>query len=137
MTQQLETTAGEDAEGQVIEEIMGLERQRAEAYTSRDARALRRLLPDDFTFTREVGSFGKRELIAIVESGDITFESTDRQYDSVKRYGNAALVTGLDAVKGYYRGSDFSGQYRFSNMYVCSDGRWQVVMTHATKLQVE
>jgi hypothetical protein len=70
----------------------------------------------------------------MLESGDITFESSAREYDAVKIYGNSALVTGQDAVKGSYGKKDFSGHYRFSNLYVCNDGRWQVVATHATKI---
>ena len=134
MNDQSRTALGKDSESHVTEEILRLERERVKAYAARDAAALERLLPDSFTFTRAVGSFGKRELIAMLESGDITFESSARQYDAVKIYGNSALATGRDEVKGRYRDKDFSGHFRFSNMYVCDDGHWQVVATHATKI---
>jgi len=134
MRNQSGAALGTDAESHVAEEIMGLERERVAAYANRDTVALERLLPDGFIFTRAVGSFGKRELIAMLESGDITFESSDRQYDAVKIYGNSALATGRDAVKGSYQEKDFSGHFRFSNMYVRNDRRWQVVATHATTI---
>jgi hypothetical protein len=134
MSDPCEAALGTTAESRITEEIIGLERKRVKAYTNRDIAALEQLLPHDFTFTRAVGSFGKRELIAMLESGDITFESSAREYDAVKIYGNSALANGQDMVKGRYRNQEFSGHFRFSNMYVCNDGRWQVVATHATRM---
>ena len=134
MNNQSGTAPGRDSESHITEEILRLERERVEAYANRDVAALEQLLPDSFTFTRAVGSFSKRELIAMFESGEITFESSDRQYDAIKTYGNSALAAGRDMVKGRLRDKDFSGQFRFSNMYVCQDGHWQVVATHATKV---
>ena len=116
------------------QEIIRLERERVEAYTKRDIATLERLLPESFIFTRSVGSFSKSELLHIIESGELTFESFDRQYDAVKVYLNTGVAVGQDRVAGRYKEEDFSGLFRFSNMYVWHEGRWQVVATHSTRI---
>ena len=119
----------------VKQEIIGLERQRCEAYVRRDLKALDELLPEHFTFTRPSGVvLNKAQLLAALSAGDMIFESFDRQYDDVNVYLNTAVAIGRDTVRAHYQGRDISGQYRFSNMYVERGGRWAVVATHASRL---
>ena len=116
----------------VAQEIILLERQRAEAYVRRDIPTLERLLPEHFTLTRAAGSFGKGELLLLIESGLLTFESLIRRVEAVKVYPGAAVAFGQDAVKARYKDEDISGLYRFTNTYVCDGGRWAVVATHSS-----
>jgi ketosteroid isomerase-like protein len=53
----------------------------------------------------------------------------------VRVFGNAAVVTGRDTLKGaQYKGKDLSGQYRFTDVFVQRDGRWQAVASHSSKI---
>jgi len=47
-------------------------------------------------------------------------------------YGDTAIVTGLNTTKGTFKGKDTSGAYRFTDVFVKRDGRWQVVATRAS-----
>lgn len=124
-------------EAAVAQEIVGLERQRCDAYVTRDVAVLARLLPEHFTFTRPSGIvLDRAQLLRAIESGELTFESFDRQVDDVNAYLNTAVAIGRDTVKGQYQGRDISGHYRFSNMYVQRDDRWEVVATHASQLEL-
>jgi hypothetical protein len=116
------------------EEITRLEFARAEAYLRRDIPALERLLPEHFTFNRSIGSFGKRELLTLIESGQLTFESLERRVESVKVYLATAVAFGMDVVKVRYRGEDIGGRYRFSNTYVWDGVRWVIVVTHSSRI---
>ena len=116
------------------EEITRLELARAEAYLRRDVAALGRLLPEHFTFNRSIGSFGKRELLLLIESGELTFELLERRVESVKVYLNTAVAFGKDDVKARYRGEDISGRYRFSNTYVWDGERWEIIVTHSSRI---
>jgi len=135
MNTQQATARGVVADDDIAQEIMRLEQQRVDAYAARDLATLERLLPDNFTFVRSVGSFGKRELLKLIGSGELTFESIDRRFDDVKVYLNSALALGQDSVRARYKEQDFSGHFRFSNMYVCTEGRWQVVATHSSLIE--
>ncbi len=116
--------------------IIDLERRRCEAYLARDIAALERMLPDHFTFTRPSGIvLTKPQLLQAVAAGELAFNSFDRQYDDVNVHLNTAVAIGRDTVAGQYQGRDIGGRYRFSNMYVQRDGRWQVVATHASKIE--
>ena len=118
----------------VFEEITRLELARAEAYLRRDIITLKRLLPEHFTFNRAVGSFGKDELLDLLESGRLTFESLDRRVEQVKVYHDTAVVLGKDEVKAWFEGKDVGGRYRFSNTYVREGGRWEVIVTHSSRI---
>ena len=129
------TAAGMGATDQAAtEEITRLELARAEAYLRRDVAALGRLLPEHFTFNRSIGSFGKSELLALIESGELTFESLERRVESVKVYLSTAVAFGKDEVKVRYKGEDISGGYRFTNTYVWDGGRWVIVVTHSSRI---
>ena len=118
----------------LVEEITRLELARAEAYLRRDINALDRLLPEHFTFNRAVGSFGKDELIRLIESGRLTFESLDRKVERVMVYLNTAVAFGKVEVKAWYEGKDVGGLYRFSNTYVQNGDRWEVIVTHSSRI---
>ena len=119
---------------EVTEEVTRLELMRAEAYLKRDIPALERLLSDNFTFNRAVGSFRKEELLGLIESGVLAFESLDRRVESVKVYLNTAVAFGKDDVKARYRGEDISGRYRFSNTHVWDGERWEIIVTHSSRI---
>lgn len=50
-------------------------------------------------------------------------------------FGDAAMATGVGETKGAYKGKDFSGPYRATNLLIKRDGRWQIVsgQTSSTK----
>ena len=50
-------------------------------------------------------------------------------------YGDTAVVTGLNTIKSTLNGKDTSGAYRFTDVFVKRDSRWQVVATQASSVQ--
>lgn len=123
-----------DSDEAVTKEITRLELMRAEAYLKRDIATLERLLPEHFTFNRAVGSFGKEELLLMIESGLLTFESLERQVESVRVYLNTAVAFGKDTVVARYKDEDIGGRYRFTNTYVLDEGQWVVIVTHSSRI---
>jgi ketosteroid isomerase-like protein len=53
----------------------------------------------------------------------------------VRVFGDAAVVTGSNTEKSTYNGEDTSGHYRWTDVFVKRDGRWQAVATHVSKLE--
>jgi ketosteroid isomerase-like protein len=50
-------------------------------------------------------------------------------------FGDRAIVNGLTTEKSITAGKDTSGQYRWTDVFVKRDGRWQCVTGYASKVQ--
>jgi hypothetical protein len=125
-----------DATARTVEEIVtGLERERVRAYVARDLGTLGRVLPYDFLFTRSLGrAFNKLQLMEALASGELAFDTYERNVRKVTVVNNTAVAVGHDRVRGRYRGRDISGTYHFSSIYVGRGGEWQVAAAHAYRL---
>lgn len=100
-----------------------------------DGAALARLYADESLFTDENGLlWNKTEDIANVTSG--AFKPTSYKFDDLKVHicGNTAVVTGRNTIKATFKGTDISGPYRFTEVFVKRDGRWQCVATQGVKV---
>jgi ketosteroid isomerase-like protein len=53
----------------------------------------------------------------------------------VTRYGETAVVTGIENLKGTYKGRAGEMALRFTNTLVRRDGRWQLVAHQSTRVQ--
>jgi ketosteroid isomerase-like protein len=53
----------------------------------------------------------------------------------VSTYGSTAVVTGVENLKGTYKGRSGEMALRFTNVLVWRDGRWQLVSHQSTRVQ--
>ena len=82
------------------------------------------------------GSKNSREQdISMFSSGDLKPEASTDSEINARRYGNVAVVTGLEHLERTYK--DHSGQFdlRFANFFIFRSGRWQLVRHQTTPLQ--
>jgi hypothetical protein len=116
------------------QEIIRLEMVRAALIVARDVEAIERLVPDTYTMTRASGAIlNKSEVMTALRSGELMYEELRRECHNVTISQNTAAATGLDTIKGVFRGERVDGQYRFRNTYVQTDGRWELVATVASR----
>ncbi len=119
----------------VEQELMQMERDWAKATVNRDASALDRIEADDYIFTDADGSLvTKKQDIADITSGNLTAESINVDEMKVRVFGDTAVVTGRITTKGQYKGKDISGQYRFTDMFLKRNGKWQAVASHFSRI---
>ena len=54
-------------------------------------------------------------------------------------YGNVAVVTGRNTIKGVWEDieHDISGPYRFTDVFVKRDGRWQCVASQSSRIDLK
>jgi ketosteroid isomerase-like protein len=52
---------------------------------------------------------------------------------NVQEFGGVGVVTGKLDEKASYKGTDVSGSYRFLDVWVKRDGRWQNVAGQETR----
>ena len=119
---------------QAEKEIRAAEHLWNEARVKADVAALDRLLADGWTVTHGGGTMDtKAQYLADLKSGDRKF-SADVKEDQVtiRFFGDTAVVAGLSDSKVTFKGQVQGGPLRFTRVYVRRDGRWQMVVSHAT-----
>jgi ketosteroid isomerase-like protein len=118
------------------DEIKKLEQDWAQATMKEGAAAVDRYEADDIVTTDPSGRVtDKTQDKNDLGSGDLKFESMELSDLKVALYGNTAVATGANTLKGTYKGQDLSGKYRFTDTWVKRNGKWQVVASQATKVQ--
>lgn len=126
-------------------EIRKVERQWLNSYLTRDAAAMDRIEADEFRIVYPDGRVmtKKQELEnlknAAAPQADLEMDTED---ETVRIYGNTAVVTGNFIQKGRYKAGPRNGQTfrivnRYTDVYVKRDGSWQVVASQLTATMPE
>lgn len=122
--------------GSVEEELMKLERDGVEAMRRNDISYFEKLEAPDYIFIDPGGMVHTREEdLAIARSGDLKIESMNIDEMKVRVYGDTAVVTGQSTVKGSFKTHDISGKYRWTDVFVKRNGKWQIVNAQLTPIQ--
>jgi ketosteroid isomerase-like protein len=116
-------------------ELTTRESEFSETLLRGDWKALERIEGDDLIFTNADGSVThKSDDVANLRLGNFKFESIKMDDVSVQDFGDVAVVTGQLTEQVQYKTTDLSGRYRFTDVWVRRDGRWQLVAGHETLL---
>src|SRR6266446_3430731 len=101
------------------------------AYKRGDIATMESLLADDFIITLEDGStFSKSGYIAHNGDPTIHIETTEMSGVSVRVHGNTAVVTGAYHEKGTSKGKPYEYHDRFTDVWMNTNGTWQVIASH-------
>jgi ketosteroid isomerase-like protein len=120
----------------VDREIKSLEEARNQAVLHGDVAALDRMTSDDYTFITLRGELRtKSDILKGFASGSFHYESRQISDLKVRVHGDTAIVTGRSVQKGMENGKDYSGDYRFTRVYVRENGRWLTVALQTTLVQ--
>lgn len=118
------------------QEIKALEAERNQAILKGDAATLERMTADDYTFITLRGELRtKDEIVKGFRSGSFKYDSRTISDLKVRVYGDTAIVTGKATQKGAENGKDYSGDYRFTRVYVKQNGHWSTVALQTTVIQ--
>jgi ketosteroid isomerase-like protein len=127
-------TALQDAAA--VEEIKHLEEARNQAILRGDAAALERMTADDYTFITLKGERRtKTDIVRRFASGGFKYQSRSISDLKIRVYGDAAIVTGRSVQEGTENGKHYSGNYRFTRVYVKQNGAWKTVALQTTLIQ--
>jgi ketosteroid isomerase-like protein len=110
------------------QELKNLVRLWDESYVKGDVATLDRLLADEFSF---VAGWNKSEYLASIKNRtpDSTVESAVSERVEVQVYGETAVVTGLDTIKGRVKGEPSTSRWMYMDVWIKRAGRWQCVKT--------
>jgi ketosteroid isomerase-like protein len=113
--------------------ITNLEHEWVTAILEKDTAAIDRLLADDFSGTTNDQTYSKEEAIADAKTG--THESLGLDSIDVRVFGDTAVVTMGQNEKSSHDTEDFSGRYRFTNVWVRTNGVWRAVASHGSRIR--
>ena len=100
-----------------------------------DAAMLDRTTTDDYTITRDNGVVrSKAETLQGIKDGSTKFDSFGVSDVRVRIYGETAVVTFHEAIKGSRAGKDMSGQFREVRVFIKRGGNWRAVLAQRTRI---
>jgi ketosteroid isomerase-like protein len=103
----------------------------AKALVRGDSESLGLIMADDFYFAYPFEGDGKEQFIDDVTSGEVTVEHLTRENVNVRVWGDAAVLTGKDSARWFYKGHDYSGHYKVMHVYSLRNAKWQLVSVQA------
>ncbi|HUR94033.1 MAG TPA: nuclear transport factor 2 family protein [Gemmatimonadales bacterium] len=120
-----------------VAEIRRTVRQYDDALRRAEVKVLERIWATEFTFVNPRGERVTRaERLANLRTGRTTFDSLAPapREESIRVYGDVAVLTTLLTLTGRYSGKDQSGRFRALVVWVRRDGRWQQVANQLTAI---
>jgi ketosteroid isomerase-like protein len=119
------------------QEIRAAEKLWNESRVRADVAALDRLLADEWTVTHGDGTIDtKKQYLDDLRTGVRKFFGDVKQDDfTVRVNGDTAVAAGVSDSKVEYKGKPSGGALRFTRVYQKRDGRWQMIVSHATRRQ--
>src|SRR4029434_9607964 len=98
-----------------------------------DRATLERMTSDDYTFINQRGELRtKAEIVAGFKAGTFRYSAREVSELTIRVYGNAAVVTGRARQKGTENRNDYSGDNRFTRVYMKQGDRWVTVALQVT-----
>src|SRR5207247_10674679 len=102
-----------------------------------DAAALQRIYADEFKLITHTGLVRtKPEQVEDYKSGALRYVSFELLEREVKVLGAVAVVWSRERSVILFRDAqDVGGGRRVTRVYVCREGRWQLIAAHASAVQ--
>lgn len=107
--------------------LIDLENGWATALVRRDVGTFERLLAPKFVYTENDQLTTRQQVIASVTGSDTVTEAHNAGMVVHPYAANVAVVTGWLVVRGHNSAGRFVHRYRFTDTWVATDGRWQIV----------
>src|SRR5262249_53137867 len=116
-------------------ELIALEHTWKQSVINRDAKALEHLYADEYMSIDSEGQiWNKVDDIAIDTNGQSYLTSFVLDELKVRLVDNIALVTGRNTSTGTLLDRPAKAEYRFTDVFVKRDGRWQVISSQTTPI---
>jgi len=115
--------------------LIELEHNWDAAFHRHDAAFIDRILADEFIDTYDNGARADRKVeLQLAATLNENIESSAMDEFIVKEFGNTAVVWFTLHLVGPIKGERVQTDYRFTDVFVLRDGRWQCVSSQSTKV---
>jgi ketosteroid isomerase-like protein len=108
--------------------VAALDTQYQAAVKINDAATMARILADDFVLVTGSGkTFNKADMLEDAKGAQSTYEHNDEAFQTVRVWGDTAVVTARLWEKGTTNGKPFDRKFWFSDTYVRTPAGWTYV----------
>lgn len=116
-------------------EIRRVEATLCEAFQKGDAKTLREYMDPQFTQGTSRGEIEDFEhTVSEVEKRDPRYDEFRNHDQTVRLYGDAAIVIGITSVKGTSGDQPFAADFKYTDTYIHRDGHWWLAASHASRI---
>ena len=126
--------AQDASQGSLVDTFTKIENDWWEADKAKDAKALGRILADDWVHLGSEGTMTKAQWLADVKKIDENIATVTLMDMKVRVYGDVAIVTFSEHENSMENNTDSSGDYLYTDVFVKRQGRWQAVNSQGTLL---
>ena len=113
--------------------VAALDTEYQAAVEKNDAVTMNRILADDFVLVTGMGkSYAKEELLKSARDRQVVYEHQEDSQQTVRVWGDTAVVTALLWVKGTKEGKAFDYKLWFSDTYARTPKGWRYVFGQAS-----
>jgi ketosteroid isomerase-like protein len=137
----LVVSAGATASGQNVpvrsdqQILIQLEQDWDAAFRRKDVQFIETILADEFVATYSDGTRGDRaKELALAADFNLKVDSSTLDEFIVKIYGDTAVVWMSQHLVGPSQGRELHVTFRYVDLFVLRDGRWQCVASQSTRV---
>jgi len=113
--------------------IAALDTEYQAAVKNNDAATMDRILVDDFILVTGRGKvYNKADLLTTARNNDIVYEHQEDTQQTVRVWGDTAIITAQLWQKGKFKGEPFDDHLWFSDTYVRTPTGWRYVFGQAS-----
>ena len=117
------------------EAILRLEKEIMNHIRAKDAKALGRILTDDFVYRTPEAETSREDFLKNITALPGNILSVEGTNQRVSVYGETAVLTGVQkAVVRTDDGVEHTGTTAFTDIFVKSRGRWKLALAYAVEL---
>lgn len=115
---------------------LAAERRFFSALVQGDVDALDEVLADDFLLIDVMSGseVPRAAMLDVVGSGQLKFHAIEPAEARVRRYGDAAVITGRTEMKMSFGDQAIEARSRYTHVFVEQDGRWRMVSAQGTQI---
>lgn len=120
---------------EVRKEILAQDARRIEAMVQADIKTLGEILRDDLTYIHSSGQLEtKAQVLDEIATGKLKYRAVVPSEQGVRVFGDWAIVTGRAQLKVASGGKPLGFWVRFTEVWVRSQGGWQLTAWQSTRL---
>lgn len=117
------------------QQVLDLSRRKFDWLTQGTVDSLEALLDERVEYVHSNGWVQTRaDVLNDMKSRKLVYQRVTIKEASARRYGQAAVVTGLGTFEGVNSGAAFKLDLRYTEVYVLSGTRWKLVSRHSNRM---
>ena len=119
--------------GSAERSVIATDARRVDALLHGNTAALRQIYANDYTLVTQTGAVRtKDDQLRELESGQIRYQKVDVQEQTVRVYGDVAILLSRDRTGIVRDGREVGGDFRFTRVYKRFGRDWRLIATHGS-----